>query len=72
MFPSARPGELTKRDLADSDVQIARFAYPPIAEAIEEETTPTRLCATAGAGPGLATLAALLPLLLRRRSVRPC
>ncbi len=72
MFPSARPGELTKRDLADSDLEIARYAYPPIAEAVEEKTTPTRMCATSGAGSGLATLTALLPLLLRRRSVRPC
>ena len=72
MFASAHPGEVAKRDLADNDVALARFAYPP-AEVAEESTEPAHAgCSTTGRGAGLTALIGLLPLVRLRRTTPAC
>lgn len=68
MFPSASPGETSKRDLAESDLAMTRWLYPALVEQ-EIETVDSRSavgCAHTPVG-ALGLLAPAALLVIRRR-----
>lgn len=71
MYPSSTPGETLKRDLDPSDIEVAAWLYPKLAE--EDATSSHALfaCSAVPAQAGWLGLPALL-FFLRRRKEFPC